>query len=285
MVDRLRPEQDVVVIQFLKVHGALKGVGKKANGLFVEQVGKVILNVSRFFLIIGDEKMALWGGQVRSRQDKGSLCACHAGKFKPGGRFRSNGLHNALSALFLAVQLQEPFKIAIHECKGNTCSEISCHLVPTAPARLADVEDKGVLRHDTLSDFNVRIIQPEVPQLGWISLPCLIIQDLENGKCYSACRPGRSAFPGPGLMVIHPMSRTRNTHEKFSPHFPRKKLSPFPAFRFLYHQIKDKHYTRNRHFSVKQISVLQHAANQPFCWCNGNPLLVIPSVMQEMMPM
>ena len=72
---------------------------------------------------------------------------------------------------------------------------------------------------------------------------------------------------------------------KISPHFPRKKLSPFPAFRFLYHQIKDKHYTRNRHFSVKQISVLQHAANQPFCWCNGNPLLVIPSVMQEMMPM
>lgn len=69
------------------------------------------------------------------------------------------------------------------------------------------LENKGSLGYiDTLSNFDVRIIRPEIPELAWGWLPCLIIQDLENGKCYSACRP-----------VIYPSNFGGNSEKALNP--------------------------------------------------------------------
>ncbi|MCB0541271.1 MAG: hypothetical protein KDE33_27430, partial [Bacteroidetes bacterium] len=51
------------------------------------------------------------------------------------------------------------------------------------------VENKAHLGYvDTLADFKVRMFRPEIPEV-FSGSPCLIIQDLETGQCYSACRP------------------------------------------------------------------------------------------------
>ena len=69
-------------------------------------------------------------------------------------------------------------------------------------------EDRGGLGYiDTLSDFAVRMIRPEIPEL-FSGLPCLIIQDLETGNCYSACSPiiYHFIFGGNSLPALNPFS-------------------------------------------------------------------------------
>lgn len=52
------------------------------------------------------------------------------------------------------------------------------------------LDDNAFLKSmDTLPDFEVRLVRPSLPELSMGSRPCLIIQDLKTGKCYSACRP------------------------------------------------------------------------------------------------
>lgn len=59
---------------------------------------------------------------------------------------------------------------------------------------------------DTLPDFDARMIRPEIPEL-FSGFPCLIIQDLKTGKCYSACRPNIyfSDFGGNLLPAQNPL--------------------------------------------------------------------------------
>jgi len=90
----------------------------------------------------------------------------------------------------------------------NVDSQLLEYLKKDLPIGKYIAENKGSLGYiDTLSDFEVRVIRPEIPEL-FSGLSCLIIQDLETGKCHSACKPiiYHFIFGGNSLPALNPFS-------------------------------------------------------------------------------